>query len=188
MADQPAALASIYEVAQTIERARVRYAFIGGVAVLAWGVPRATFDLDVAATVPGDGVRTLLASFSDRGYVVDDVFAGGYRDRLAGMQKIHVQIPAGSSLMTVVVFLKSTPFLKSVLERRTAVELGLGSVFVCTAADLLLFKLVAYRFKDRADIENVLTVQGVPEREYLEAWAEKLGVRERLAEVLHDTR
>lgn len=64
-------------------------------------------------------------------------------------------------------------------------DLGLGQIYLCTAADVLLFKLMAYRTKDRADIENLITVQGIPERAYLEHWAEALAVRDRLDESLH---
>jgi hypothetical protein len=84
------------------------------------------------------------------------------------------------------VFFDSTPFVASVLERRVQTDLGLGPIYLCTAADVLLFKLIAYRHKDRADIENILTIQGVPERAYLEAWAAKLGMRERLEESLRE--
>lgn len=34
------------------------------------------------------------------------------------------------------------------------------------------------------DIDNVVAVQGVPEREYLQRWARRLGVGERLRKVL----
>ena len=34
------------------------------------------------------------------------------------------------------------------------------------------------------DVKNILTVQGVPERAYLERWAEELGVSDRLAKYL----
>jgi hypothetical protein len=39
---------------------------------------------------------------------------------------------------------------------------------VVTAADLILFKLMAGRRKDWVDIDNVLAIQGVPERPYLD--------------------
>jgi hypothetical protein len=81
-------------------------------------------------------------------------------------------------------FPATTPFLESVLSRRVGIELGRGSVWVCTAADLIVFKLLADRDKDRVDVENVISVQGVPERDYLERWTEALGVRAKLAAAL----
>jgi hypothetical protein len=49
---------------------------------------------------------------------------------------------------------------------------------------VLLFKVLADREKDRMDVRNVLTVQGVPERAYLERWANELGIADRLRRAL----
>ena len=99
------------------------------------------------------------------------------------MEKIHLHMPTAASLMAVDVFLAKTPFLRSVIERRVAVDLG-GAIHVCSAADLILFKLLADRPEDRVDASNVLAVQGIPERDYLERWARELGLQARLAELL----
>ena len=47
-------------------------------------------------------------------------------------------------------------------------------------ADLLLFKLLADRRKDRLDVQNILTVQGTPDPSYLREWATKLGLSAKL--------
>lgn len=112
------------------------------------------------------------------------MFLRGFRDKVSGMEKVHVHLPAGPTLMAVDLFFGTTPFLQSVLERRRAVDLGRGPIFVCSAADLILLKLVADRPKDRLDVRNVLSVQGVPEPEYLERWANDLGVTDRLRAAL----
>ena len=48
-------------------------------------------------------------------------------------------------------------------------------------------KLLAGRAKDDLDIRNVLAVQGVPDRDYLESWAGRLNVADRLARILART-
>jgi hypothetical protein len=184
MADAPVGRDTIYRIAGTLEEARVPFAFIGGVALGAWGIPRATFDLDVAIALDGTSLETVFGAFERRGLVLDPVFSRGFRDRVGGMEKVHVHVPTGATLLAVDVFLAGSPFLKSVLIRRRTVDLGRGPVPICTAADLILFKLIADRWKDRADIENLISIQGVPEREYLEKWAEELGVRDRLERTL----
>lgn len=188
MADAPASLAAIHRVATILERERVAYAFIGGIALSAWGIPRATFDLDLAVSVDAGGMRALLDAFSEQGFVVDAVFATGFRDQVAGMEKLHVHLPVGPTLMAVDLFLATTPFLRSLLERKQSIDLGRGSISICTAADLVLLKLVADRPKDRVDIQNVLSVQGVPEREYLDRWARELRVGARLQAMLAERR
>ncbi len=184
MADSPASLDAIERAARVLVDARVPYAFIGGVAMGVWAVPRPTFDLDLAIASSTSETPTLLQAFERAGFVVEEGFRKGFADRIAGMEKIHVHLPSGKALLGVDLFLATTPFLQSLLERRKTVDLGGGPLQVCTAADLVLLKLVADRPKDRLDIENVLAVQGVPERGYLDCWASELGVRPRLDALL----
>lgn len=184
MADAPLSLASLYGVATLLDRVHVPYAFIGGAALSAWGIPRSTFDLDLAIAAEEPGVARLLDACVAAGFVVDPVFQSGFRDRVSGMETLHVHVPAGRSLLAVDFFLTTTPFLRSVIERRRSIDLGQGPVFVCSAADLVLLKLVADRPKDRVDVQNVLAVQGVPEKEYLLRWAKTLGVAARLESAL----
>jgi hypothetical protein len=188
MADSPASIDSLYRTANLLEELALSYAFIGGIALNTWGVPRATFDLDLAVSVPAKGFERTSAAFRGAGFVVDQAFDRGFRDRIAGMEQIHLHLPVAASLMAVDLFLATTPFLEAVLSRRVEIELGRGPVWVCTAADLILLKLLADRGKDRVDLENVIAVQGIPERDYLERWAEALGLADKLSLVLDRTR
>lgn len=184
MADAPASLEWIYRVSEALKLAQIPYAFIGGVAVVAWGIPRQTFDLDLVVSVPEQRFDDLVQAFARHELTMEERFRRGHRDRIGDMEKVRVYLPAGRTLIALDVYLATTPFLKSALDRRVATDLGRGNVFVCAAADLILLKLMANRRKALVDIENVLTIQGVPERHYLERWAERLGMRERLEEVL----
>jgi len=185
MADQPATLDAIYQLYELLRQEKVPIAFIGGVALNTWAVPRATFDLDIAIAIEADRVSSLLRRAESAGFVVDAGFHAGFRDRVGGMEKVHFFLPAGKSLLAVDLFFAETPFLRSVIARRTSVDLGRGPVPVCTAADLLLFKLLAGRNKDLVDVDNLLVVQGVPERSYLETWAKQLQIEERLRPYLN---
>src|SRR5688572_8378795 len=150
MADVPASLDSVYLLSGALERLGIPYAFIGGIALNTWAVPRATFDLDLALSVPTGRNGELLAELRRIGAVVEDAFERGFRDRVQGLEKLHAHLPAGTSLMAIDLFLASTPFLESVLERRVGIDLGRGQVWVCTAADLVVLKLLADRQIGRA--------------------------------------
>jgi len=185
MADVPASLESIGRVARVLDEAGLPHVFIGGVALNTWGIPRATFDLDIVVTIDDASFPDLFTRFRKAGFVIDATFEKGFRDQVAGMQKLHMHLPVANSLMALDLFLASTPFLRSVVERRVSVDLGAGQFHVCTAADLILFKLLADRPKDRVDTSNVVAIQGIPERAYLERWARELGVQSRLADLLN---
>lgn len=184
MTPDPISVDTVYAVERVLREQGIEHAFVGGLALSAWGVPRATFDLDLAVALPADRQKELLTALRVLGWTVDEVFERGWRDQMAGIPVIHVQIPADRSLIRVDLLIADTPFLQSALARRIEIDLGQGNVPICTAADLVLFKLVAWRRKDRMDLDNILWVQGVPERPYLEQWARTLGVEERLSEIL----
>lgn len=180
MTPEPVSVETVYAVERTLRELGIEHAFVGGLALSAWGVPRATFDLDLAVSLPGTRQAELLAALGKLGWNVDPIFERGWRDQKSGIPVINVKIPAERSLIRVDLLIADTPFLRSVLARRVDIDLGQGNVPICSAADLVLFKLVAWRGKDRIDLDNILWVQGVPERPYLERWARSLGVEERL--------
>lgn len=57
---------------------------------------------------------------------------------------------------------------------------------VISPEDLLLYKLVAYRNKDRAAIERLLAIQSALDWEHVRRWAARLGVTSRLEEALRE--
>ena len=92
----------------------------------------------------------------------------------------HAHDSMEGALVRVDRMVADTPFLWSVAGRRTNVDLGPSAVPVCSAAALHLFQVLADSEKDRMDVRNILTVQGVSERGDLERWARELGTEVRL--------
>lgn len=175
-------------LAEVMERVGISYAVMGGLALNAWGVPRATYDLDATLAVEPTVAARALAAIQGNDVDVDESFLKGYVDELAGMKKAAVKLRSGGAWFTVDLFFATTPFLQSTMQRRVALQVRNRVIWIITAADLILFKLIAGRRKDWVDIDSILAVQGVPEEEYLRAWAEKLGVKPRLEQVLREAR
>jgi hypothetical protein len=63
----------------------VPYAVIGGLAVRAWSIPRATRDLDVTIGATADDVPRLAAAFEKLGYAVPEAYVSGWTDQVADM-------------------------------------------------------------------------------------------------------
>ncbi|MFY9346005.1 MAG: hypothetical protein WAT39_26175 [Planctomycetota bacterium] len=168
-----------------MERTGTEYAFMGGLAVTVWGIPRATFDLDLAIGVDNQPASTLLSALQVDDIESDEHFRKGFVDGRNGMAKVAARLLFDGNWFVLDLFLGSTPFLRTVLGRRVRVPYLDSHVYAVSAADLILFKLMAGRRKDWVDIDNVVAVQGVPERPYLEQWAATLGVTDRLRRVLN---
>jgi hypothetical protein len=55
----------------------VRYVIIGGIAAILYGVPRATFDLDILIEATPENAQRLLAALLDAGLGTADLTTGG---------------------------------------------------------------------------------------------------------------
>jgi len=162
-----------------------RYALMGGLAIPIWGIPRATFDVDVVLSVDATGLAAFLDAARGARFVVAAPHATGFRDVLHGMEKLSLDWwTPESQRVEVDVFLVTTPYQEAAFARRCPVQIDGRSAWVLSAADLILHKLVASRPKDLADIQNILAVQGIPDAVYLRQWAARLGVADELARAL----
>lgn len=176
------------ELLDAADEVGLEVALLGGYAVTTWGIPRATFDVDLLIESDDVGLGEYFRALERRGFAVDDAYKAGWRDRIRDMPLVKVQIFRGTRSVSGDFFLVTTPLQRSAFARARSIELHeLGRhVRVVSPADLVLFKLLADRPKDRLDISNVFTVQGVPDREYLTEWATRLGVAERLARAIDE--
>jgi hypothetical protein len=175
----------LLKLVDLLESERVPYMIMGGIAVSIWGIPRATYDIDVTLSVDESELLRAMTACRDAGFAIDPPFERGFRDVLAGMQKITIEwwTPAPRRV-EVDVFLVTTDYQRAAFARRVRARLEGREAWVLSPADLILHKLIAGRPKDLADIQNLLAVQGVPDRDYLEACAADLGVGEELRTAL----
>jgi hypothetical protein len=179
----PSPLHALFDdLRDALERLDVPYAVMGGVAVSFWGLPHFTHDIDVAVGVSATDTRAFLEGLEGEGYIVPDPFRTGWTDRLAGTRTLVVKRFAGGHVWDVDVFLEESDFVRSVLVRRQLVDLDGRLTPLVSVEDLVLFKLLAWRDKDRGHLHDLLLVVGELDQAYLLAWADRLDVRDRLAE------
>ena len=57
-------------------------------------------------------------------------------------------------------------------------------VWLISPEDLILLKLLAGRHRDRGDIADIVFTQGQLDADYMRQWADRLGVRDALENVL----
>lgn len=68
---------------ELLEREGIAHAFMGGIAVPVWGIPRATYDVDVTLLADAAAVTRFLRAAKEVGFEVDPPFETGSRDRPA---------------------------------------------------------------------------------------------------------
>lgn len=128
---------------------------IGGLAVIARGVPRQTVDIDATMWAEGLDVDVILPTLAAEGLVPRAA------DAVAFARERHVLLlrhePTGTPLELILACL---PFERSALERAELVDFGGVSVPAAIPEDLIIYKAVAWRDRDRSDVERLLVLHG----------------------------
>ncbi len=185
MTELPIERVLLESVAQ-IERLGIPYAVMGGIAARAWGLPRPTFDADIAVAVDAEGLGRLLGAFEDAGFGVPQEHKSGFLDTIGGFQKAKVNRFVDGHVWSTDLFVVEGAFLGSALARALHASIGKQRVRVMAPEDIILLKLIAHRRKDLADVEEIVSVCAGLDVGYLREWAAKLDLRERLAEFFPD--
>lgn len=130
-----------------------RFCFIGGIAVLRWGEPRETVDVDL----------TLLTGFGDEAPFINRLlreFPGRIADADEFARRNRVLLLRTSRGVGLDVALGGLPFEERMIERSSLFDYPLATTLrTCSAEDLIVLKAFAGRAQDWADIERVIVRQ-----------------------------
>lgn len=138
------------EIRATLDAAGIRHALIGALALSAYGVNRATVDLDLFVSDASCLRPDLWADLRSRGVAVE-VRKGDLTDPLAGVVRLQA---SGEGPIDVVV--GKYPWQARLLERAELI----GGNLVVRAADLVLLKLYAGGLQDAWDVQQLLARPG----------------------------
>ena len=147
-------LAAAREALAVVARGRHGACLIGGLVVPRWGEPRATTDVDISVLAPygdeGEVLDLLLRYFSPR--------SAGARDFALANRVLLLETSNG---VAVDVALAAFPFELEAIEAASDWAAVPGVVLrTCSAEHLVVYKLVAARARDLADIEGIVRRQG----------------------------
>jgi hypothetical protein len=130
-----------------------RYCFIGGIAVLRWGEPRETIDVDL----------TLLTGFTGEAAFIDELlrhFAPRRPDAAAFARINRVLLLRASTGVGLDIALGGLPFEESAVSRSSPFRFPPDTdLRTCSAEDLIVLKAFADRPKDWMDVEGVIIRQ-----------------------------
>ena len=150
---------------QEFFEARVwRFCIIGGLALLRWGEPRFTRDVDV----------TLLAGFGREDAFIDPLL-DAYRPRIGDArefaQRNRVLLLEASNGVPLDIALGGLPYEELAVERSTEFEFEPGCMLrTCSAEDLIVQKLFAFRPRDLMDVEGIaVRMRGRLDWDYIES-------------------
>jgi len=146
-----------------LERARVRYLVVGGVAVVLHGHPRFTADLDLVLSLDADNVHAALGALAPLGYApraplpAEDLADPARRAdwvRTKGMTVFSLASPAHPATEVDLFVEEPFPF-EEAHARALRVDLGGVSAWVASLDDLVAMKRRAGRPQDLEDVRSL---------------------------------
>lgn len=154
----------VLQLEEAFAESRIPHAFGGAIALAYYATPRATIDLDVNVFVGVTRADEVLR-------VVETLGAGpisrGERERLG--REEQARIPWQGTPLDL--FFAYDPFHESCYERRRRMPFDDATIHVLSAEDLLVFKAIFDRAKDRRDIEElVFAMADELDEGYVHAW------------------
>jgi hypothetical protein len=188
----PDIIDAILPVIKAFDRLGILYYIGGSIASSAWGVARATMDVDMVSELKKEHVHPLTEMLKSEYYIDEDMIFDAIK-RKSSFNIIHLE-----TMFKIDIFLKkSNLYTEEVFKRKRKENLdeerGDAEFFISSSEDIILSKLDWFRMggeiaeRQWNDILGVIKVQGkLLDKEYLYKWAEELGVKDLLGKAFAD--
>ncbi|MCH7988371.1 MAG: hypothetical protein IID46_04375 [Planctomycetes bacterium] len=142
------------ELQQFLQHRGWKFCIIGGLAVVRWGQPRATQDVDV----------TLMTGLGSEAQYVDPLlesFSGRLPDTRQFALENRVLLVSASNGIPLDITLAAYAYEEQIISRATAFEYVPGvPLTTASAEDLIILKAFAARDQDWVDVEGIVDRQG----------------------------
>ena len=161
------------QVAAILKRLDIPYIIMGGIAVVVWGRPRFTADIDVVVQLLPQKLDALAEALLkiDKDVYLDHDMMRRALERKGEFNFIH---PA-SGLKVDFWIMKDDPFSRGVMQRRVRKKIANAMISLSSPEDLILNKLLWYQLTESTrqleDIASVIRIQKKLDWKYLRKWA-----------------
>lgn len=144
---------SVMRLQEQMSDAGISSAVIGGLAVAVWGEPRLTRDVDMKVSLQRDEASRLL-----------DLLTPDYtllsREPERTLRRMGILFVQDADGLRLDLLLADTPFDVQVIQRARPVEIQPNlTIIVCTPEDLILYKMISTRPRDREDVRGIVRRQ-----------------------------
>ena len=161
------------------------YMLTGSMASNAWGIPRSTHDLDLVIQLPPSQVEKFAAAFRHPDYFLDEAMIRTAYQPPYQFNLLHIP----SALKADFWMLRQDMFEQEMFRRRVK-DVWMGeTIWLATPEDVILHKLFWNKMspseRQLGDVAGVVAIQqNSLDKDYMQQWARRLGVFERLEDAL----
>ena len=155
-------------LALALEEKNIPYMVIGGQAVLFYGEPRLTKDIDITVGLKTDDTEKIMA-------IADDLRFTVLAESPKAFTKKTMVLPCldHDSGIRIDIIFSFSEYEKQALKRVKTQQIGEASVNFISVEDLIIHKIIAGRHRDIEDIQNVLEKNQDIDKEYILEWLKK---------------
>jgi len=145
---------SLVQLQRRLTAAGIASAVIGGIAVSVWARPRATQDIDFKVLLDRDAAQRLLN-------ILTPDYIPLQANPLQALQRNGVLFVKDEAGIRIDLQLADTRLDESAIQRAQTIELEPGvTAQVCSAEDLIIYKMISTRPQDQIDVESLVRRQG----------------------------
>jgi predicted nucleotidyltransferase len=172
--------ALLKKIAEQLEKAGIPYMVIGGQAVLVYGEPRLTKDIDITVGIDVDEIGKIINVTKKLGFknLVVNV------EDFARKTMVLPVVDQKSGIRIDIVF-SFSPYEMQALERTTLVKFGKTTVRFASLEDVVIHKIIAGRPRDIEDVKSILLKNKNYDRQYILKWLKEFDLS--LSENYSDT-
>ncbi len=153
------------EVQEFCRQKKWQFCFIGGIAVMRWGQPRMTQDVDAS----------IFCEFGEEEPIIDELLAQ-FSTRISAAREFaldnRILLLKTVGHVSIDLALASLPFEQEMMRRATFWQASPEiSLKTCSAEDLIVMKAFAERPQDLLDVESIVERnRSLLSRQYIENW------------------
>lgn len=174
----------LVKIAKTLKQLKIPYLVTGGIAVLVWGRPRFTADIDIVIELKSSDIEKLakaLKKLGRAGYIDEEMM----KDAICREDEFNFIDGETGLKVDFWLWRKNDPFDTLRFKRRVVKKVLGETVYFTSPEDLILIKLKWFKeslsSRQMEDVESIIKISGDKlDWNYLGKLAKELGVDEEL--------
>lgn len=168
----------LFHFISEMEKRKIPFAVIGGIAINTWGFSRFTKDVDFTILLTQEQSQEFMDYLKNKSdYKIQTI-------SFVSLETIPDFIRLHFNTIPVDFLVANTDFMKEVIRRAIKITVFGQAVPFATPEDLFIFKLLADRPQDRADIEALLKYHPNMDWAHIKKWCQEWEIEGRLNQLL----
>ncbi len=187
-------ISALEPVIKVFDELGLLYYIGGSIASSAYGIARATMDVDLILNLDASYIESLLEKLKDNYFIDGEMISDAVKAK-SSFNIIHLE----TMLKIDIFILKDHPYAQKAFERKIKDKLeeepSAISIYLCSPEDIILCKLDWYKAGSETserqwmDIIGVIKVQRDNlDKSYLNIWAQKLGLLNLLKKAFQESK